>query len=644
MADNIYSNNFSSSPTHSDGIPIVLDPNLINLTLPTSSTAASVPATVPTNGPESATEPQPDSAGANSLKQQRTLVNNPYETFGQMPLQQLIPLILQMRGNAKFSDLSEEALVQEIEMEEKGVTVQTEDMDGEIDMGTLEEDQALKPQEITDDGSESRPRTGTENIMSQEQFNQLKRDVLEHINLALNESSLSLEFIVLLLSSVRASVGVNSMSPFLKRSVPPASMNADKIPLQQKSKRDILLTAVINKGWKLRALEEARSLLKDNYLKLEKSLEIEQAHWAIISQHISNSDVIFKMRDRNMGKRSLAIKYGYEDSGSLYKQDRGVAILRHNTEQNKLELVPVSNSKEQVHITKNSVERFMRVHVYTKIEEDDDYILSGESSIDDQSLTQCNLDDIGRQIARLKFFIFERELMYQLKKESAQLISYGVNLENENKIVFESPGEKIEIEMVLLDDNALLSTQDAPRKDDKRANLILILLRMLLVVMHKKQLRYELKPTLTKQKPRGYDKDLILLRPIVGKIRHQNYLKLIEKVVTETVLNKIPNSTINFIPTAEEKDTHTYKELYAAELDKQIALFDKMLTIPKTEMKINLLKKGTINLILKSINYCNAVIQVKYTNFSGEVIFDARFTEYKELEEFLNFIVSEYVT
>ncbi|AAS50937.1 ABR165Wp [Eremothecium gossypii ATCC 10895] len=631
-----------NSLNQDNGIPIVLDPNLINLRSRAASATVTTNGTTADSSEDSGSQQSVSSAPIQQNSEEHSLVSNPYETYGRMPLQKLIPLILQMRNASSFSELTEEDLLRDIEREEKGILTTGLDVEGDIEMGDADEESDLKPQEITDDDSNARLKPNNDSAIPQEEFNQMKREVLEHINLALNESSLSLEFISLLLSSVRPSVGVGSMSPFLKRSVPTASLNADKVELPPKNKTETLTLAVINRGWKLRSLEDSKALLKENYAKLQKSLEVEHAHWAMISQHISSTDVVFKMRDRQTGKRSLAVKYGYEDSGSLYKQDRGVAVLRHNMDLNKLELVPISNSKEEVHITANSVERFMRVHIYTKIEEEDDYILSGESSIDDQSLLQPCHDDISRQIARLKFFIFERELMYQLKKEAVSLMPYGVNFENENKVVLESPGERIEFEMVPLDDSALLSTHEPRRVNDKRANIILILLRMLLVVIHKKQLRRGLKPATSKHKYRA-DGDLLLLRPVLGRIRHRNYLQVVKRVVTECVLNIVPGSSIELLPQRSEPDTLHAREANIASLNKQIGLFDKILRMPRSELRTSLGAKGVIDLTLKSSNYCNAIIQVIYADSAGKTVFDTVFTELKELEEFLHFIVSEYV-
>lgn len=93
-------------------------------------------------------------------------------------------------------------------------------------------------------------------------------------------------------------------------------------------------------------------------------------------------------------------------------------------------------------------------------------------------------------ILTIRSIIFEKELMYQIKKECALLISYGVSIENENKVIIELPNEKFEIELLSLDDDSIVNhEQDLPKINDKRANLMLVMLRLLLVVIFKKTLR-----------------------------------------------------------------------------------------------------------------------------------------------------------
>lgn len=642
------------------GIPLCLDPNLIHLT-PT------VPKLTGASTSENEQNEGEDEVDSSNFNHNQSLMNNPYEKYAQMPLEQLIPLILHQRGpGSKFSDLTEEALVEEINREEGRSSNEThKDAEGDVEMldnsdqPPVADEGVVQPQEI------EQARQASHSALTQEHFDQLKKEVLHSVNMALNESSLSLEFVSLLLSSVRASAAAASMSPFLKKTVPQGSLNTDKIPLKQVSNKEKMITGIVSRGWKLRSLEESRNLLKKTHLELEKSLEREHNYWSTISQHITNQDVIFKMKDRHTGKRSLGIKYGYEDSGSCYKLDKGIAVLRHNAELNKLELVSLADgqSEKDIHINKKNNEMFVRVRIFTKIEEEDDYILSGESSLNKWLLPSSDSgdgDDIRLEISKLKFFIFEQELMYQLKRECDHLIPYGVSIENENKIVMEFPTEKIELETLPLDYDTIMNhEQDAPKTNDRRANLILIVLRMLLVVMYKKQLSHRLRqPLLTRTQPASAkqrktgnskespDKEVLLMRPIVGKIRHQNYLNLLKKVIKDYVLDVVNGSTMKKLRVetqVSDRQKSSLKDEHIFKLDKEISLFDRILKMPRTELLVELDGKGKIALELQSTNYCNALIKVKYADASEKAIFDTKFTEFKELEEFLHFIVSEYV-
>ncbi|SCV06205.1 LANO_0H24410g1_1 [Lachancea nothofagi CBS 11611] len=630
--------------TEDDGmrkIPLAIDPNLIRL----------IPSFVPPANDQDAEEKISEEA-QKSMSSAQSLVNNPYESFGSMPLDQLIPIILQSRGiGSKFADLSEDTLMEEIAKESNTQV----DTDGDVNMDNTEfasdaDQQAIKPQQIEDSSPEDE-----ESHVTQEQFQQLKLNTAQSLNLALNESSLALEFVSLLLSSVRPSAANASMSPFLKKTVPPASLNAEKIPAEKPKDTEILDRNLVTKGWKLRSLEESRILLKETHKALETSLETEHSYWSKVAHYISKKDVVFKMKDKETGEKSLGLKYGYEDSGSTYRQERGIAILRHNANKDNLEVIP-SEKRQQSALGKDNSEKFMRVRIFNKIQEEDDYVLSGETSLEDllvpNSIT-AGENDIRRQISKLQFIIFEKELMFHLKKESENLISYGVTIENENKVTVEFPTEKMEFEMMKLNDDLIMNhQQDAPKTNDRKASLILVMLRLLLVVMFKKQLKKKL---LTGQKDfnanskvsRFPESEALLLRPIMGKFRHGNYLNLLQKVIETYILEEVEGSTVvrvalgNF-RSNEDYDEPTYDK-HIVKLDREIRLFDQILQTPRTDLLVSLPASGKIEFSLQSSNYCNATTSVKYIDATDSTVFDTKFSNFKELEDFLHFIVSEYV-
>lgn len=659
------------------GIPLAIDPNLISIPVSTSLTTNG-------NGDEGVNNEDATvfaADDADNAKSQKSLIQNPYEYFGQMPLEQFIPLMLQQRGTGtKFADIHEETLLEEISREnssksnnaiqeednddsaiqnvdEKTTTVVNEgvsdshemkDEDGDVNMDVPSVESSPKlaeEREPTADANDAqRAISGNqEESITLEEFKMIKKNVLEHVNMALNESSLSLEFVSLLLSSTRTSAGISSMSPYLKKIAPPASLNADKVPLDILDEHEKLTYDIIHKGWNLRSLEDCKRLLKQHYQILSKSVESEYHYWKQISDNITNKDVLFKMKDKNTGRRTLGIKYGFDDSGSCYSADKGIALLRATSEGSQLELVPIIDSGINVGISRGSSEQFVRVRIFTKIEQEDDYLLSGQSSLNELLLS--SLSDIKSQIAKLRFFIFEKELMHQLKKEAGQLLPYGVSVENENKVLLELSNEKIEFELINLDEEVTSNyQQEAAKVNDKRANLILVMLNMLLVVMYKKQLWKRLNPNPHSSKSsKGYGKDLVLLRAILGKIRHKKYTQLIEKIVNNAILEKKEDSimTTNTDITSNDNEPSKNKEL--ATLQREIALFDKILSMPRTDFTINIPEKGKLELSLRSTNHCNAIIHMKYIDVGQVVKFDTRFSEFTEFEEFLNFVYNEFL-
>ncbi|KAH7586592.1 Subunit 17 of Mediator complex [Nakaseomyces glabratus] len=660
-------------------IRLAIDPNLITLPIGSKSTSPHSNSTSDGNPESHNTENEEVDNKAGSLPPEQLsnnsakLIVNPYEKYGRMSLGQLIPLISQQRGpNFKFADINEDILKQELAIEnDNGKQESKDDTKAEDGIDTMDIDQNDNSEVNTNDigynewSNEPKEDTGIldntqdtningemESQLTQEEFNKIRKVMLEHINMAMNESSLAMEFVSLLLSPVRESTAVSSMSPFLKKTVNPGSLNSEKVKMPAVSRRDKLSLSILSRGWKLRALNEARAILKKNFTEISSSLKQEHHYWSSIAYNISNKDVLFKIRDKQTTKRSLGLKYGYEDSGSTFRNDRGTAILRGTDEANGLELIPLTLGRTSTVGSVYKGGKFLRVRIFTKIESEGDYILSGESSLDKlfknhSENSDSKNDDVRLQISKLKFFIFEQELMHQLKKECAYLISYGVTVENEHKIVIELPNEKFEIEYLSLDDDSVVNhEQDAPKANDRRANLMLVTLRMLLIVIYKKNLRQKMVSN-TRKHIASTEKDILLIRPLLGKMRHSNHKKLIRKILKECVLEVVPDTELQerSIQSLDKEDFETFdlQDAHIVKLTKDINAFRNVLDVGKTEFTIDMKQSGKLSLILESPNYCNAQVSIKYDNQTSNTHFNTVSTEFKEVEEFLHFLISTYV-
>lgn len=690
------------------GINLALDPNLITLSLSGGNTQSTENITSTESADIDKKEDGEGSDVPARAQPTRSLIDNPYEIYGQMPLTHLIPLILQQR-KIPFSQLSEETILNSMNdaanLEDPNEDILDDDIDPlSLPLGVVNDDNDVEMEDVTNNADNndnsiiSEPINTNESVTEElptntlklSQFNKIRSEMVEQTNIALNESSLALETVSLLLSATRENNAKASISPFLKRSVPLKSLNSDSVPRDPRNVNDDLL---FNVGLKLKCLDESKIKLRDTFDRLKVDLMKEHTYWRNIGKYISNNDVLFKMRDKSTGLRTLAVKYGFEDSGSNYRHDRGVAILRNNSEKNVLELVPLSSSKNKAGNNNNNnntinnnetkfTETFLRVRIYIKIESEDDFILSGESSpislsevrsaVDDNNNnnntatnnnTNNNNDDdvfahedIREQIRKLKDIIFEKELLHQLKKECSLLISYGVKIENENKIVIELPDEKFEIELMYRDDiNMSNHEQDAPKINDKRANLFLVMLRMLLTISFKKNLknRYTIMDLNRK------NGEILLVRPILSKLRHQNYKTLLKKIIKDTVLDFLPDATM-------EERKHVVKEnhqegeddaaimvdRHISRLNKEISVFDTLINPPSSEFIIKN-GSGILKVILSLPNYCTAKITIQYESLTStfendnkanqRINFNSEFSEFKEVEEFLHFIVTEFM-
>ena len=669
----------SSHEPNDGNIFLSLDPNLIYVTeaFPTPGSQTSLKREERDDDDDDDGEKDrtlADSEEANNLQEKanfqvlkhlkKSLVNNPYESYGSLPLNEFIPLILRQRG-IQFSQLTSEYLQSELsEMAKQDA--QSEIVDGTDSKQANENGHVVSPMTNSSPETSEPLEIDESHFMTPEEFNKCKQEIFDSVSMALNESSLSLELVSLLLSAVRNRQGMATMSPFLKNTVPPGSLCADKIEVSKLTQNQAAEKYDITIGMKLQSMRSAQEMISANYKSLTEAFKKEQQFWTTISDNFSNSNAIFKMRDRVSGEKSLGVQYGYGDSGSTFTGDKGIAILKavHDSSERKeyLEMAPMSKDLGKTVLPTDETNKplgfYTKLRIYSQLEDESDYILTGESSLHKDvakmfkdAETENNLK---AQTDCLKFTIFEQELMYQMRKETNELFKYGCTIQNENKIVCEMAQEKFEIELLPVDSDLLETYDQIPAKtDDRRANIFLVILRMLLVVMFKKKLLHDRthQPLYSRESTSNkavvfagtksinkYKSELLLIKPLLGKLRHSQYAILLKKIARDCILNVVKGSrVINDSPSTE-----TSVDRYPASSDsniellqEQIRLFDFILKVPESVYEVELPSKDTYKLTLQSPNYCGVLIKL---SISGKDSLE--FTEFKELEEYLNYSIS----
>lgn len=369
-----------------------------------------------------------------------------------------------------------------------------------------------------------------------------KAELMGLVKASLNEASLTLDFMSLLATSLKPNSGKMLMSPHLKQHIPLGSLSSDRIPLS-------LDTETIRRGetvdkkalisWKLESLDNATTLINKRSHFLRKEVEKEKKYFQNLSKVStfvrqtavdeapkSYQEVLFKMSER-----SIAIKYGYQDSGSAFKLNRGVAALKRGQQHGELRFQRLINNKFSEDVSRSEVQ----VKVFEKVNEE--YILCSVSKVgevfEDRELEVegLNFEEIQKQIVEARHQIFEEELFYQLVKEAKILLPYGVKIVSNSKIAVELEDERIEIqygeeketEVVEAPDNNSELQKDLQElvKNNQKADYIVNLLRLLLCDYHRNNL-YTMK----------YNSIPVLLRVIIGHINHERFVnKLVKRLV-----------------------------------------------------------------------------------------------------------------
>lgn len=130
-------------------------------------------------------------------------------------------------------------------------------------------------------------------------------------------------------------------------------------------------------------------------------------------------------------------------------------------------------------------------------------------------------------------------------------------------------------------------------------------------------------------------------------MRHSNHKKLIRKILKECVLEVVPDTELQerSIQSLDKEDFETFdlQDAHIVKLTKDINAFRNVLDVGKTEFTIDMKQSGKLSLILESPNYCNAQVSIKYDNQTSNTHFNTVSTEFKEVEEFLHFLISTYV-
>lgn len=551
---------------------------------------------------------------------------------------ELIPRILIER--LSFLNLTEESLEQEIARTENALIEDVKTNEEEIEDKDIENEETLLHSDSTDD------LIDTKNTF--ENFQKQKIELSKYINSALNETSLSLDFVSLLLSTVKPNIGKSTMSPHLSKSVPIGSLNSDRLSNNTDMSK-YKNSAIIGQGWKLESLNKITNSFKNASLRLNEQVLKEKRYWDMINLVLGNHEILYKTRDPANGSRAIGVRYGYGDSGSNY-YDKGLAILRKDNQTGEISFNPVSSANK---IT-NKIYKYIRIKILSKI--DDDYMLTGQSIFENNFINTSKYRIIN-DIEKARFFLFEEDLFYQLTREAKYLINYNV-LIIANKIIIEINNEIIEIESIMYDENNedelnnyYQNINQLSSINNKKAQSILTHLKLMLCCFYKYNLQLKQKIPTAITKWKQSNSHPLILRPLLGHIRHE--------INVQNMLN-ILNSHLNEFKDKTKTTIHYEKYINLKRAQEKILNpFIKSIEKPLStfEVTINKLKDGQVLKIYIDLTsnevFCTLIVNlniVKFESFEkindnqqGVNVLLINFNDLGDLEECLNWTILNFI-
>lgn len=354
-----------------------------------------------------------------------------------------------------------------------------------------------------------------------EKLQNIKLELTKNINLALNETSLSLDLVSLLLSSSKPNLAKSTISPHLSKNVPLGSLNSDRLVEEEEAPNSD--TNKIGQGWKYESLSKIRDLFHNKHQKLQQQISKERTYWNQINKVLDDNEVLIKLKDPLDNSKAIGVKYGYGDSGSSY-HDKGIALLRRDAKTGEITFNPVlaSNNKTFKHV---------RVKILSKV--DDEYMLTGQSKFELPNR-------LTKDIERARYFIFEEDLFYQLTREARTLINYNVLIISD-KIIIEINDEILEIESVnyddVDDDQSYQNVNEASIKNNKKCQLILNYLKIMLCGYFKYNLGLKQKIPTNFTKFKQSHSHPLILRPLLGNMKHEFYVKELNENLQKIIEN-----------------------------------------------------------------------------------------------------------
>lgn len=592
----------------------------------------------------------------NPYYKQQTYIANERSDYAH-PTEDIIRSIIREYG--PFNELTEEKLEKIIDKGENSMDIDGDKHDEEHDDGT----------EI----SNNDPLNDTETVVSDKEakFYATRDEILQYVREALGSSTLTLDFVSLLLSSVRPAAGSSSMSPHLKENIKIGSLSCDRvvpnIPDPDEHQRQQNIRAMtLGRGLKLQSLQKSADLVKDSVQQLKKNLEDENTYWNEVLDVLKENELITtvttplavpgsssgfsKQGSSIRQKKVLSVKYGYGDSGSDYF-DNGIAILKKGNGGHIVFEKLNQNEREKTW----GGQKIVSVKIYKKptyangspelIGQSDSYGTLKKEIIDDS-------ESFVSKIRNSRFFIFENELFWHLMKEAASLITVQVSVVG-SCIKVDLVDCYLQLEAIdIQSEEAKTPTPLLPA--NQRADQIIKFFRILLCANNYKNIQKLRIPPVALGKETGTQRNKhgVLIRPVIMYTKH-NYMigqfkEMLKSLLLEHGISEAQASEIikdNLIVKKYVNDPNLLQQFQNLRRcynnDPFLRVYSKM-----APSSLLILKNGNLKVWIElnsSYTTLHISMNVKVTKIdSGEALLESTFHAKEDVEQCLSWILKQY--
>ena len=432
----------------------------------------------------------------------------------------------------------------------------------------------------------------------------------------------------------------------------PTSLNSDRLGqegTEDSNNNNNSQSSNVGQGWKLESLNKITDLFREASVNLNDQVIKERRYWNMINLVLANGEALFRMRDPENNARAIGVKYGYGDSGSNY-HDQGLALLRKDNQTGEVSFHPITSLNNAKIVGK--INKFIRVKILSQI--DGDYMLTGQSvfQFDFKSSKQNIINDIEKA----RFFLFEEDLFYQLIREAKLLVNYNVSIIS-NKIIIEINNTIIEIESIIYDElneeeleNYYQNISEYSSLNNKKCQLILNYLKLMLCCYYQYNLKLKQKVPTSLTKWKQSNSHPLILRPLVGNMRHELNLSNMESILRTLVAKfgeKLKKSKLNVDKFTNLAVRSRKSNPFQKSIEKPVSKFSLVLENGSAQIMVVNVTLTTNELFVNLIIHLRLIRFNTVEDFEGNVngvnVLQLGFSDFNEIEECLDWSIQNFV-